>query len=103
MKTHLILALLFLSFLATAQPYAVKNGNTRHRFAQLEVGVTQYYTHNSGSTQVLQDGKINDYKLGGSGATAFISAYGYAENTKRSAITFEAFKFLGDYHGFKER
>jgi outer membrane protein W len=70
MKIRFIIALSFVLNALIAQPYAVENGNTRHRFAQLELGVTQYYSPNSGTTQILQDGKLYDYKFGGSGVTA---------------------------------
>lgn len=59
-----------------AQPYTVKNGNTRHRFAQLELGITQIYTPNAGTTQLLaNNGKVIDYRFGTLNTTAlFIGA-----------------------------
>ena len=73
-KLTVLLALAF--FKTLAQPYTVENGNTRHRFAQLELGVTQYYSPNAGRTQVLSEtGKVGDYQFGANSISAiFIGA-----------------------------
>ena len=64
MKITLIFLFAFTFFKAFAQPYTVENGNTRHRFAQLELGLTQYYSANAGKTQVLSDNTVKDYQFG---------------------------------------
>lgn len=55
---------------SVAQPYIVKNGNTRHRFAQFEFGVTQYISPQSGKTQLIDNGNIANRQLGTTGTTA---------------------------------
>jgi hypothetical protein len=67
MKQLLCLLLTVLSLKTIAQPYAVENGNTRHRFAQLEVGVSQYYAPVGGKTQLLSNNVVKDYQFGASG------------------------------------
>jgi hypothetical protein len=76
MKKVIIALLCFVSVKMSAQPYTVENGNTRHRFAQMELGVTQYFSPNAGKTQVLSEtGKIGDYQFGANSVSAiFIGA-----------------------------
>jgi outer membrane protein W len=72
MKIQFIIALTLVCFKAFAQPYTVANGNTRHRFAQLEVGMTQYFSPKSGQTQILSDNNVlNDYQFGAKTTSAF--------------------------------
>ena len=78
MKLSIVtLTFLFISSaVLKAQPYTVKNGNTRHRFAQLELGLTQIITPNAGMTQVIaSDGTVKNYQFGTLSTTAiFIGA-----------------------------
>ena len=54
-----------------AQPYTVENGNTRHRFAQLELGVTQIFAPNAGKTQVINsNNEISNFQFGAMNTTA---------------------------------
>ncbi len=71
MKITLTFLFAFTFFKAFAQPYTVENGNTRYRFAQLELGLTQYYSANAGKTQVLSDNTVKDYQFGSKSTTAF--------------------------------
>ena len=55
-----------------SQVYNPAWGKKRHRFAQLELGVSQTITPNAGKTQVIaSDGSIKDYQFGTSQTTAF--------------------------------
>jgi hypothetical protein len=76
MKNVIIALLVLVSLKMTAQPYTVENGNTRHRFAQMELGVTQYFSPNAGKTQALSEtGKISDFQFGANFVSAiFIGA-----------------------------
>jgi hypothetical protein len=60
----ILIILLFKGFLANAQPY-VAGGKTRHRFAQLNLGVDQRLFYNKGSKSALinESGLIQEYKL----------------------------------------
>ncbi len=69
MKPLITSLFILFSFKVFCQPY-VTGGNTRHRFAQLEVGVTQYISPQAGKTQVLQDGKVYDYQFNSNLTTA---------------------------------
>ena len=74
MKSIIItIALYFVAITASiAQPYTVENGNTRHRFAQLELGVTQIFAPNAGKTQIVgSNGEINNFQYGAVNTTAF--------------------------------
>lgn len=68
------LLLIFVSLAAQAlllaQPYTVPNGHTRHRFAQLELGATQYFSSKSGKTQVSAGDRAVDYQFGKSTTSA---------------------------------
>lgn len=63
--------LFFINTVAVAQPYAVENGHTRHRFAQLELGFSQYFSNQSGKTQIASGEDVLDYNYGRSTTTAF--------------------------------
>jgi hypothetical protein len=69
-RLALVVALCCCASHVMAQPYAVPNGETRHRFAQLEIGLTQYYSRNAGETQVLQGNTVRDVRFGSRSTTA---------------------------------
>jgi hypothetical protein len=72
MKNVIIALLVLVSLKMIAQPYTVENGNTRHRFAQLELGVTQYFSPNAGKTQSLSEtGEVGDTQFGANSISAF--------------------------------
>jgi hypothetical protein len=55
-----------------SQVYNPSWGKKRHRFAQLELGMSQIITPNAGKTQVIAaDGLIRDVQLGTTNTTAF--------------------------------
>lgn len=70
MKRILSLLSLMAALQTIAQPYTVKNGKTRHRFAQLEVGFTQYIAPQAGETQVLENGTVKNIQYGNKNTTA---------------------------------
>lgn len=76
MKKVIIALLCFVALKMTAQPYTVENGKTRHRFAQMELGVTQYFSPVGGKTQVLAaNGSVGNYQFGSNSISAiFIGA-----------------------------
>jgi hypothetical protein len=75
MKSMLItFTLLILTFsIAFTQVYNPNWGKARHRFAQLELGVSQIFTPNAGKTQVIaSDGTIKGFQFGTAQTTALI-------------------------------
>jgi len=70
MKRILSLLSLMAALQTIAQPYTVKNGKTRHRFAQLEVGVTQYFAPKAGESQTLENGAVKNIQYGNKSTTA---------------------------------
>lgn len=74
MKTlHLlfsVFAYLVISNQLMSQVYLVKNGHTRHRFAQLELGMTQYQS-GGGTAPSLLDNRIVQNQLGTTSVYAF--------------------------------
>jgi outer membrane protein W len=71
----LIITFAFITTLVASgfsQVYNPSWGKKRHRFAQLELGVSQTITPNAGKTQVIaSDGSIKDVQLGTANTTAF--------------------------------
>ncbi|MFZ1750571.1 MAG: hypothetical protein WAU01_10280, partial [Saprospiraceae bacterium] len=53
-------------------PYTVKNGKTRHRFAQLELGVTHYISPQAGKSNFISNGNIQSIDFGPQAVTAFL-------------------------------
>ena len=58
------------NFALFAQPYTVENGHTRHRFAQLEVGMSQFFSPKSGKTQFLSNDQVVNYQFNESSTSA---------------------------------
>ncbi len=71
----LIIAFAILSIVISSVSTQVYNpswGKKRHRFAQMELGITQTMTPNAGKTQVIAaDGSVRDYQFGTANTSAF--------------------------------
>lgn len=75
-----------------SQVYMVQNGHTRHRFAQLELGVSQYQS-SGGIVESLADNKLIQNKLGATSVSAFFIGGSHFWGHADFALTIPVAKF----------